>query len=165
MYNTTNGNNNDDDVESIMNNNITIGNNGLSASNPTITMINNDVQVVQHSNQSYTEHYFKRRDMISKQALIMARTSVEEAMDFVEKNLSFEFMINSTGPMTMVPEAVFYEISGILRNWPFLCPIIGPGDGKLERSDDQCPQVERSKLVLLVRFILKVLLLTSYECN
>ncbi|CAF4141712.1 unnamed protein product, partial [Adineta steineri] len=97
MDKTTNGNNDDDDVGSIMNNNITIGNNGLSASNPTTTMINNDVQVLQHSNQSYIENYFKRRDMISKQALIMARTSVEEAMDFVEKNLSFEFMIDSTG--------------------------------------------------------------------
>ncbi|CAF0768863.1 unnamed protein product [Adineta steineri] len=127
MDKTTNGNNDDDDVGSIMNNNITIGNNGLSASNPTTTMINNDVQVLQHSNQSYIENYFKRRDMISKQALIMARTSVEEAMDFVEKNLSFEFMIDSTGPMTMVPAAVFHEISGIPRNWPFPCRIIGPG--------------------------------------
>ncbi|CAF0782731.1 unnamed protein product [Adineta steineri] len=97
MYNTTNGNSNEDDVESIMNNNITIGNNGLSASNPTTTMINNDVQISQHSNQSYSENYFKKRGIIPKQALIMARTSVEESMDFVEKNLSFEFIINSTG--------------------------------------------------------------------
>ncbi|CAF4169857.1 unnamed protein product [Adineta steineri] len=129
MHKTTNGNNNDDDVESIMNNNITIGNNDLSASNPTTTMINNDVQVLQHSNQSYSENYFKKRGMIPKRALTMARTSVEKAMDFVEKNLSFEFMINSTGSRTMTPEAVFHDITGILWNWPFPCRIIGPGIG------------------------------------
>ncbi|CAF3396538.1 unnamed protein product [Rotaria socialis] len=59
-----------------------------------ITTANNSNQL-EHINENYMEAYYLKRNIISEQALKLARTSISQAMNFVETNMPYEYMLNA----------------------------------------------------------------------
>ncbi|CAF1056988.1 unnamed protein product, partial [Rotaria magnacalcarata] len=60
------------------------------------TTMDMNSESLEYMNEHSLQQYLLKRNIISEQALKLARTSISQAMDFVETNMPYEYMLNAT---------------------------------------------------------------------